>query len=323
MDALPDELQCVVASFLPPTDCASYRLIGKRFANIGAEVLFSTFRFNASWRSYERFSTRLILLYAKYVRTLQYLGYPYPDDEFPCGNSSIEEQTLWQALIAFASADIPITTLRARELVIGAFSEDNFLSHVTQVCASVTTAEIQLSSPADYRNSPISYQTQLNLVGFLGGLWNVTNLRLSFGPEDRLFRPKSFYVLDTITPPQHVWPSLTSLSLVCTCLLVQVSALEELLAPHRRRLQCLELRELSTYSGEDTEVEEWGIQQEQRRKYWRGIVDVFEGFEQLIRGCVLEASHVGEEQCKSWTVVTAGGEVDIKTNVREWLVDQI
>ncbi|KAH7078636.1 hypothetical protein BKA63DRAFT_248492 [Paraphoma chrysanthemicola] len=328
MNALPDELQCVIASFLLPTDCANYRLIGKRYANIGAEPLFSTFRFNASERSYKRFTPHLnpsILPYAQIesVRTLEYTGDPYEDDEIPFHDGSCETRMLFEALIAFASAGVPIATLRARELVIGAFAEDNWMWHVSRGCRSVTTAEIQLSSPANYRNWPNCFQKDNNLKEFFEGFSNVTSMRLSFGPEDRLYRPPSFYLLDTITPPQHVWPALTRLTLVCTCLRVQVRALEEFVAPHRRRLRCLELRQLSTYSEEATETEDWGEQQERTRKYWRGILNTFEGFEQLIRGCVLEASNVGKEQCQSWTVVTAGGKVDIQTNVREWLVDRI
>ncbi|KAF2818791.1 hypothetical protein CC86DRAFT_460922 [Ophiobolus disseminans] len=79
MTPLPDELHLMILSFIDPRDWhvskyGNYRLVAKKYAHVGAQVMFESFQFRPTVRALERMENILGVGLGKYFKMLDYEG---------------------------------------------------------------------------------------------------------------------------------------------------------------------------------------------------------------------------------------------------------
>jgi hypothetical protein len=304
MESLPDELQCAIASLLPTTtDLAAYRLVGKRFAHIGAESLFERFECGPNTSTLTRLHHLLQSPLGRCVKTIDYKGTPAFHDPMTPHGHAFDVQVFEKVVKGFGQQLRTLWVPNIRPEVFAEAVDEEFVL----VCKRLTCLTLCFDRPPQQtsrRTARLKQDLEKKLCRILRGLGNVDDLTLHLddslgesGSVERLHR------LSDVIPMECVWSNLRRFEIYA--FVTTPKDLVHLLKAHKDTLRCVHLDHivLNLREGEDG------------GRAWREVFEVLRGMEELDHGTVLARDGKGERE--AWMIKgSSGRDVVIMTNLR-------
>jgi hypothetical protein len=315
MQALPDELHLSIAHFLPPKDLLTYRLISKRFAIIGAELIFSVFKFDG----YAETLHRLNGYYKRHITALDFDCLP-KSDLVPVNNWKVEPyigtDVFVEVLEVCSRAGVRLTDMTAGHIPLSFFKPNTFPPIFSSACAQITQLSLNICGD--------TLEGSGTLRQFLASLTNLQSLTLHFGPQSQVLEvngrgvlsprydrsgPRAF--LYNAFPRGRTWLKLRILSV--QYVKAATDDLVFLIRDHKQTLQELHLAHIKLDRPAVSKKFGWSV------AMWRRVFSELGEMENLEGASVFQWIRPSFTDRSTWTVDTARRSVKVPTNLTQIL----
>jgi hypothetical protein len=329
MDTLPDELHLAILTFLDPdewrmTKYAQYRLVNRRFAALGAQMMFESFQFRPTTTAIDLMNNVVAAGLARYVKTLDYDGKVIHESQSPDHtNDSVlvyaeqmRVQNYREIVHGFAAAKSPIDWISAQHCPPLFFREDNMPATFTQL------KNLDLHIYPDPKDN--THRGVQRLRHFVKSLPRLEMMTLAFGEygdwEAKRFQ---FPMLRNIIPLDGFsWPKLRVLYL--EFLMIAEAEVVSILAAHAATLKCFHFQGFRIVRTKILATNERDFQRqwwENEQSVWRNI------FAQIARMDVLQHATLSSlnlrrrQEEKVWKVKmeSDGRTIDVTTDLAKFL----
>jgi hypothetical protein len=289
MDSLPDETLLTIASFIDPdnwrsTQFANFRLVSRRYARIGAQVMFESFQFHPTTFALERMRGVVATGLDRWITCLDYDG----DTVDRNGNHSALQTTVFgDIVLGLARAESNFTWVAAWNLHAAVFS----VVDLAPACSNITMLDLHFSG------FTLTPEFLPRVKEFTQSLVQLEMLTLSFGFLD-YERDHDPPRLDT-----HAWPKLRCM--VLEYVVARESEMVALLQNHAATLRCFHFKGVKLEHGD-----------------WRRVFTQVARIEHLKHGSLscLNNLRIFDDEV-AWIVEMEGQKrkVEIMTNLARWL----
>lgn len=304
MIPIPNELLSEIASYLQDrTDCGNYRLVNKRFAEIGAAHFFHVFPCKPTMATLEKMKSIIYNTNPKFKASVKVLDYEGRREEDYVNQSHQKpEFTFIREIVEGFVAASPITEFRATELRHGLILPENFDASFRDTCINLTSVDIHMyCSKGPYGDSTCFIgEEHRTLHDFLMSLRKLKSLKIGF--KGKAY-PKQYEASSMITL-QQPWPLLQKLHL--ECMMIPPKVAFTLLKNHEATLKCFHLNGLyvpRSHFGFIAQVEEW-----------HRVFKQMESINHLQHG-TLNMNAFERDHNFRYTIQVGGRSVEINTNM--------
>lgn len=316
MESLPDELNCMIASYFDNgTDSGNFRLTSKYCARVGAETHFENFPFGHG--TFDDAITRMQnLASSPFVKLIKSLDYDQMPEPTTSDERRDQARLLTRIARGFWAAGAPIELLQAQRLSFAFFSDEFSSEGVSDDFATTCSGvkDLSLSFIADpqvvrNRQRHAVKRTEVNLRGYMEKLEHLERLSVSYEEWD--FK-RTGHCLKDIVPLGRKWKRLRSIQL--DWMYVDGQDLVEIMRNHADTLTCVHFSGMALRS-----TLEHDGRGESRAQQWKKVFEQI-GKMSLNHGCVFEGYRWVNEEESEWVVKGDGGrEVMIKTDLLKYL----